>query len=131
MTEFAARLVDEVLPAVPVRQWVLSLPYRLRYLLAWDHGLCRAVLAIYVRALLSFERRRARRRGIGDGRSGAVTAIQRFGSAVNVNVHFHTLVLDGVFTADATAARRFDPAPAPTDREVARLLATIHRRVLR
>src|SRR5467141_4847131 len=35
MTERAARLVTEVLPQVPVRQWVLSLPYRLRYLLAW------------------------------------------------------------------------------------------------
>ena len=38
MTERAAHLVDEVLPPVPVRQWVLTLPYRLRYLLAWDHG---------------------------------------------------------------------------------------------
>jgi hypothetical protein len=52
MTEGAARLVDEVLPRVRVRQWVLSLPYRLRYVLAWDHGLCRAVLAIYARVLL-------------------------------------------------------------------------------
>lgn len=43
MTECAARLVDEVLPRVPVRQSVLSLPSRLRYLLAWDHGLARAV----------------------------------------------------------------------------------------
>src|SRR5439155_7379806 len=25
-------------------EWVLSLPYRLRYLLAWDHDLCRAVV---------------------------------------------------------------------------------------
>jgi hypothetical protein len=46
MTERAAHLVDEVLPWVPVRQWVLSLPYRLRYLLAWDHGLSRAVLDV-------------------------------------------------------------------------------------
>ena len=37
MTESAARLVDGGLPRVPVRQWVLSLPHRLRYLLAWDH----------------------------------------------------------------------------------------------
>jgi len=73
MTEFAARLVDEVLPRVPVRQWVLSLPYRLRYLLAWDHGLARAVLAVYVRVLLGFQRGRARRYGIRDGRSGSVT----------------------------------------------------------
>jgi hypothetical protein len=27
-----------------------------------------------------------------------LTVIQRFGSGVNLNVHFHTLVLDGVFT---------------------------------
>jgi hypothetical protein len=84
MAERAAHLIDHVLPAVPIRQWVLSLPHRLRYLLAWDHGLCRAVLAIYARALLSFVRRRAQQCGIPNGRSGAVTAIQRFGSAVNL-----------------------------------------------
>ena len=56
MTEGAARLVDGILPHVPIRQWVLSLPHRLRYLLAWDHELCRAVLAVYARALLSFQR---------------------------------------------------------------------------
>jgi len=44
MTESAARLVDAVLPPVPVRQWVLNLPHRLRYLLAWDHALARAAL---------------------------------------------------------------------------------------
>ena len=36
MAEHAAALVDEVLPRVPVRQWVLTLPYRLRYRLAWE-----------------------------------------------------------------------------------------------
>ena len=47
MAERAASLVDEVLPQVPVRrQWVLTLPYRLRYHLAWDHALCRAVLGV-------------------------------------------------------------------------------------
>jgi hypothetical protein len=61
---------------------VLTLPYRLRYRLAYDHRLCRAVLAVFVRALLAFERRRAREQGI-DGRGGAVTAIQRCGSALN------------------------------------------------
>jgi hypothetical protein len=43
MAERAAHLVDHVFPDVPVRQWVLSLPGRLRYHLAWDHDLCRAV----------------------------------------------------------------------------------------
>jgi hypothetical protein len=40
MAERSAHLVDRVFPDVPVRQWVLSLPHRLRYLLAWDHELC-------------------------------------------------------------------------------------------
>ena len=36
MAERAAHLVDSVFPRVPVRQWVLSLPPRLRYRLAWE-----------------------------------------------------------------------------------------------
>ena len=39
MTEPAAHLVDAVLPWVPVRQWVLTVPYWLRYQMAWNHGL--------------------------------------------------------------------------------------------
>jgi hypothetical protein len=96
MTECAARLVNEVLPRVPVRQWVLSLPSRLRYLLAWDHGLARAVLGVSVRVLLGFQRYRAPY-GIRDGRSGSVTVIQRFGGGLNLNIHFHTLLFDRVF----------------------------------
>ena len=45
MAEHATALVEEV----PVRQWVLTLPYRLRYRLAWDHALCRAVLTWKIR----------------------------------------------------------------------------------
>jgi hypothetical protein len=131
MTEGAARLVDGILPHVPVRQWVLSLPRRLRYLLAWDHELCRAVLAIYARALLSFQRRRARRRGLPDGHSGCVTVIQRFGGGLNLNVHFHTPVLDGVFTDGEESTLHFRPLPPPTDEEVGAVLTTIYVRVCR
>ena len=123
MVERAAHLVDEVLPVVPVRQWVLSLPHQLRYLVAWNHGLCRAVLAVYVRALLGFQRRRAKRAGISDGRSGAATVIQRFGSGLRLNVHFHTLVLDGVYTAESAFARPiFHPASELEDTDVAGLV---------
>ena len=76
-------------------------------------------------------RRRARGLGIREGRSGSLTVIQRFGSALNLNVHFHTLVLDGVFTSAAPDTVRFHPTPPPTDAEVARLLTVIRRRVLR
>jgi len=71
MTDRAAHLVDHVFPDVPIRQWVLTLPPRLRYLLAWDHTLCRAVVAVYLRAVLGWLRRQARRRGVRDGRGVA------------------------------------------------------------
>ena len=86
MAERAAHLVDHVLPAdVPVRQWVLSVPHRLRYRLAYDHRLCRTVLHVFVRALRSACRRAARRRGLAGGETGMVTSVQRFGGAVNVH----------------------------------------------
>jgi hypothetical protein len=37
MTAQAAHLVDQVLPPVPIRQWVLSLPFELRFRIAFDH----------------------------------------------------------------------------------------------
>src|SRR5256712_6021558 len=80
MTERAAHLVDEVLPRVPVRQWVLTVPYRLRYLMAWNHEVSRAVLGVYARVLLGAYARGARERGVRDGRTGTGTVIQRSGS---------------------------------------------------
>jgi transposase-like zinc-binding protein/putative transposase len=128
MAERAAHLVDHVLPDVPVRQWVLSLPHRLRYLLAWDHDLCRAVSRVAVRAVLGFLRRRARHDGVADGRSGAVVVVQRFGGALNLNVHLHALVLDGVFTREDGAVR-FHPVTRLTREDVAEVIALVARRV--
>jgi hypothetical protein len=91
MTERAAHLVDDVLPRVPVRQWVLTVPYRLRYLMAWNHEVSRAVLGVYARVLLGVYARGAHARGVRDGRTATVTVIQRSGSGLNLNVHFHTL----------------------------------------
>ena len=54
-------------------EWVLTLPPRLRYLLAWDHALCRAVVAVYLRAVLGWLRRQATRRGVVDGVAAAST----------------------------------------------------------
>jgi hypothetical protein len=129
MAEQAAHLVDAVLPWVPVRQWVLTVPHRLRYRLAFDHALCRAVLGVFVRAVLGWYRRRARRTGIADGRSGTVTVVQRFGSGLELNVHFHALGLDGVFAASADGSLRFHLLPPPTDADIARLVAAIARRI--
>jgi hypothetical protein len=108
----------------------LSLPHRLRYLLAWDHDLCRAVSGVAVRAVLGFLRRRAGRAGVDDGRSGAVVVVQRFGGALNLNIHLHALVLDGVFTNDGGVVP-FHPVRRLTREDVAEVVALVARRVTR
>ena len=69
----------------------------------------------------------------GDLRSSqsAVLPIgQRFGSALNLNVHFHMLFLDGVYrTTDAGLSFRRVKAPAPA--ELARLVHTLSERIAR
>ena len=82
MADTAAHLVDRVIPAVPVRQWVLSLPFALRYRVAFEGVLLGEVLGIFIRAVFGSLKRRARDCGIPHGRCGAVTFIQRFGSAL-------------------------------------------------
>jgi hypothetical protein len=130
MADTAAHLVDRVLPEAPVRQWVLSLPFGLRYRLAYDARLTRDVLQIFVRRVFASLRRRARLRWpIEDPQCGAVTFVQRFGGALNLNVHFHTLVLDGVY--DPRDGMRFRPLPPPDDDEVARVTRSVARGIAR
>src|SRR5262249_41283997 len=129
MAEQAAHLVEAVLPFVPDRQWVLTVPHRLRYRLAFDHALCRAVLGVLVRVVLGWYRRPARRAGVAYGQGGTVPAVQRFGSGLELNVHYHVLGLDGVFAPGADGTLRFHRLPPPTDADIARLVAAIARRV--
>ena len=104
MSDIAAHLVDEVLPEVPIRQWVCSLPWPLRYALAFDRALCAEVLDAFLSALTRSLRWRAKRhlglRSVEDALVGALTVIQRSDSALRVNPHFHTLALDGVYVRD-------------------------------
>ncbi len=131
MAERAAHLVDHVLPDVPVRHWVLSLPYQLRYLLAWDHDLCRAVAGVFLRAVFRVLRERARDEGVEGGRGGAVVVLQRFGGALNLNVHLHALVLDGVFAPAADGVPVFHRTRRLTTLDVSEVLATVEPLIAR
>tara|TARA_B100000686_G_C15946402_1_gene551400 strand:- start:168 stop:437 length:270 start_codon:yes stop_codon:yes gene_type:complete len=86
MAVTAARLTKEVLPLVPVRQWVLS-SVEIRYRLAWDGALVSAVLAVFLRVVQGWYRRQARDHGYPGGRCGSVNFMQRFGSSINLNPH--------------------------------------------
>jgi hypothetical protein len=64
---------------------VLTVPYRLRYRMAFDHGLSRAVLGVFGRVQLEAYARDASARGIARGRTGSVTVIQRRGGGLDAN----------------------------------------------
>src|SRR5262245_66397880 len=59
--------------------------------------------------------------------TGVVTLIQRFGSAANLNIHLHCLVLDGVYLNCDGAAIFHEAAPRSTDELEAVLLKIITR----
>ena len=130
MADTAARLVDDVLPRVPVRQWVLSFPYEIRYRLAYDGEWVSAVLAVFLRVVGRWYRRQAQAMGHDRARWGSVTFVQRFGSSLNLNPHIHVLMLDGVYV-DGEDAPVFVPAPPLSDQAVQQIVETSARRIMR
>jgi hypothetical protein len=74
-------MADDTLPPVPIRQWVPSVPFPLRFLFAREPAVMSAVLGIVIRAV---EARLVARAGYTRARAqtGAVTLIQRFGTHV-------------------------------------------------
>ena len=115
MVETSAQLIDHVLPAVPVRQWVLSFPWPLRWLFANRPEALTRVLAIVTRAIETSLIKRAEQSRQAGVRGGMVTLIQRFGSSLNLNVHLHLLVetacsrrrrVDNTFTPSRRRTRR-------------------------
>ncbi|WP_233262306.1 transposase [Vitiosangium sp. GDMCC 1.1324] len=126
----AAHLVEQVLPQVPYRQWTLSFPHRVRWVLLKDAGLLSEVLGVFLRALFALQRRRARRLGTRGGQTRAVTFTQYFGSALQLTPHFHSVVPDGVWVPLDDEVR-FVLLPPPSQEEVERLVAVVRTRVLR
>ena len=83
MADTAAFCIDHLFPKVPVRQFVLTVPMRLRFRMAASPQLTSAILRCFIAAVTSDLRRRARRLGFsGDLQTGAVTVVQRFGSSL-------------------------------------------------
>jgi hypothetical protein len=98
MVESAAHLVDHVFPEQPVQQWVLTFPFPLRFLFATQPEALTQVLTVVQRSISSFVIQRSGLSVAYGARTGAVTLIQRFGSALNLNPHLHMLFLDGAYT---------------------------------
>jgi len=142
MAQTAAHLADHVIPPVPVRQWVISVPKRLRGMLA-DRP--RAVAALTKIFLDEVERLLCAAAGVPEAantpsasrpRHGGISFLHRFGSALNNHVHLHACVTDGVFVpaadlAGCDAPPTFLPARPVTQADLAALTERVRRRVIR
>jgi len=125
MVETAAHLVDNVFPKVPVRQWVLSLPKRFRYFLRHNEKFIRPILRIMINEIekeliskVSCESR--------ESKLGAVSFLQRFGSSLNLHLHFHSCVIDGIFDKNGN----FYPIDYLTQKEIQDVEEKIKSRVI-
>lgn len=129
MSDTAAHLADRVLPTAPYRQFVLTFPIPIRLRLMRDPKLLRFALTTFTRRLFAWQRRIARTMGVNDPQCGAVTFTQRWGSALNANPHFHTVVPDGVFEQRPDGSVRFVPILGPDDQDVQRILEQVKKRI--
>jgi hypothetical protein len=84
MCNEAVQLVDRVVPNVPVRQWVLSLPWELRRLAAMKPGVVGAMDRIFAEEIARTTRRLA---GIDGAQTGSIGCPQMFGGSLNLHVH--------------------------------------------
>jgi hypothetical protein len=120
-----------LLPHVAFRQWTLSLPGALRWLVVKEPKLLRAVERCLVRSVFRWQRRQARRLGArGKLSCGAVCFTQLFGSALQLTPHLHALVPEGVWSdGDGLSAGFVELAPPSTD-DVEGILARMVRQLM-
>src|SRR6516165_882134 len=135
MAQTATHLVEQVIPWVPTRQWVVSVPVPLRYWMAASQELTAQVHTIIRTTIGQYYVHQAVTRGCerANLQPGSVTFLQRFGSALNVNLHFHCDFLEGVYCDRTEACRkpRFVTGEPPSDADVAAVVQKISRRVIR
>lgn len=99
------------------------LPYPLRFLFAARPQVLSQVLGVVYRAISTYLIKKTGFTVASGARTGAVTLIQRFGSALNLNIHFHMLLLDRAYTFDGpqpSLHRTPRPTPAGTSPQIQR-----------
>src|SRR5436309_731548 len=135
MAQTAAHLVTCVIPWVPTRQWVVAVPIPLRYWMASSQDLTAKVHTIIRTTIGQYYVNRAVTHGHERAtvHPGAVTFLQRFGSALNVNLHFHCVFIEGVYLDRTDKGRppRFLADEPPTDTDIAAVVQKISHRVIR
>ena len=106
VVEFGEWLCEKVLKYVPHRQWVFSIPKRLRIYFMFDRSLLTKlsrcawkVLNLYLTQAVPYD----------DAKAGAAIAVQSFGDFQNFNSHLHGICKDGCFYGKGS----FKTCPTP------------------
>ncbi len=111
VVEFGEWLCEEVLKYVPHRQWVFSIPKRLRIYFMMDRRLLTKlsqcawkVLNLYLTQAVAYD----------DAKAGAAVAVQSFGDFQNFNSHLHVICTDGCFYGHGS----FKACPTPQAKDL-------------
>jgi hypothetical protein len=128
MCQTAATVCDRVLPDVPLRQWVLSVSYELRRVLAADPAMLTRTSRVFFEELRRWYREAS---GIARGNelkveAGAITFVHRGGGSLNSHVHLHVIAADGVWRCATDGSTPiFGATRPPTKGDLERLLARV------
>ena len=131
MCNGAAHLVDHVLPDVPVRQWVLSVPFEFRLRLACRADAFGAVTSLFISEAFRWQRERAREEGLTKICYGALVMQHRFGSSLNLNTHLHAVLPDGVFSRRPSGEVEFHELRQPAPDDLEDIAFNVHQRFMR
>jgi hypothetical protein len=109
------------------------MPFCLRYPMGYDKKLCADILSVFAAELTHWYKLRAKQllglRSVDEAHTGAVTLVQRFDSALRLNLHPHTLAIDGVYVKDGHGDELvFVALPEPSTAEVTHLAGRIAER---
>ncbi len=139
MVETAAHQVDHVFPPrvgdlgeVPVRQWVLSLPKRLRYFLYHNPKITGKVLRIFLDGIKKQRVEYVQMDSESPVKIGGMGFIHRFGSSLFVDVHFHCVIIDGVFVKKISDSQiTFHKLTTITQEDIQAVQVRVRLRVLK
>lgn len=128
MNEGEIRITEEIFPKQNARQWVLSLPIPLRFFCSRNRPLLNEIARVFSTVIERLIRRKLRAAGFQKAKSGGILFIQRLGGALNLNVHFHAIFIDGGYAFDReTETLTFHEMPSLTSEDIAWAVERIFR----
>ena len=128
MAEAALHLVDHVLPYQAMRQWVVTLPFPLRYIVATNKEIQTKIHSIIMNEIHHYYIKKSK---INSAKTGSITFMQRWGSALNLNPHGHLIVLDGVYFINGREQLAFENVREPSARENVQLPGNIAKSIIK